>query len=457
MSSNVSYQTELNDYNTQVADYKQRALSLWAGIKDPTEIPRSLAGELGGALGFESAKDLATKALGSKAAQAAKARLLDAGGKLKDIATRAGNKIVDNVTDSAKNLVQDTKAKISTLVDDTRGSLDSIVDKGTGILSDAKGTVEGAASDVTDALSGARVGIENTVGNLGQIADQAATDLPELSQSLAGSLQYAGTRAVGTYDGLATRSLAELKQGNGFFSDLLDRFRSPRVTERGRAALGADEFETGDYSLIDQGPGTTIRSGRFSGLISDGFGNVSSGGQSVQQAASKASAELADTARGAADDVAQVANSTAETLGNTADEVTNTLKSGANDITAALDVADKVKGTVQDIENLTGASADLAEQALTEGATAIRGGSELIGGLATDVTTAVGGAADAAGVAAAEAAGEALDALGPVGDIAGLAVGAGALLYSIFGGHESEPPTVEIPNYSIPVAAPGLD
>lgn len=502
MSEELSYQNTLDDYNTQIADYKQQALALWANAENAGKLVQSIAGEVGGPMAFEYGRDLVGRALTSKSALAAKDKLVEAGTKVKDAVVKGAKNVAEVAKDKAVGLVKDTTNKVTNIADNLKNGATAATDSAKAIVSDSASAAKGAVNSVraaadslveeggtklssaygagvrniNSAVDEARAGVQNGLSaaegglqeassgfgasgfNPGPISDAGGfTD--EVRSSLNDGLQYTGrgveqlevdasnmTTNIGRGTGTFTK-LSDLKQSNGVLGRWTEKMRQPRVTARGRVNIANDtgEFEDGPYSLVNQGPTRVISGSRFSGLVSDGYGKALGSARSVVD-------DAGNVARSIVPQVAEVEGEAAR-VGNSVAATVDAVSTGAKDVANTVGAAAKVGETVEDIQRVAGAGKATAEAALETGATAIKDGKQLIGG-ATAAASEAGGEVADAGVAAAEGVGAALDEI-PVADIAGLALGAGALLYSIFGGSHSEP-TVELPNYSQPVESLGL-
>ena len=477
MSSNYDYESELNNYDTEINNFRNSAMSKWEALQGAENMPKQIATEIGSAVAFEYGKSAVDKffSTGKKVGEAVKkgAQKVVADGKA---ALKDGVDVIKPEVDNVAQTVSDGVARTVGGVSDIAGGAQRSIESGARGLAEVAGerlstaqnlvsNVAERAANAADEVAGRATGMASDVaGRATGMANSAASSASDVTRS---GLRY--TESV-MEDGKAAAqsgiSLAESKTGSAW-DRMLQRLKAPRVTEQGRiqrATIGNSEFEDGPYSLIDQ-PGTaTVRSSfvraggsggsgstRLSGLVHDGYGNYLG---RTDSAISSAGTELRTISRPLTIDTPDVEAIPRMATG-ALEETGKAVSTGAADLLDATRAANVVSQQVENISNLAGATRTVAADALESGAQAIQGGTQIL----QKTGAAVGEAAGSAAETGLETAAEVSDIVGAetfgVGDLLGLGLGLGALAYGIFDKPDSEP-TVKLPNYSIPVEGLGL-
>ena len=304
-------------------------------------------------------------------------------------------------------------------------------------------------------------GVDTLGEDLGGLGGAVQSDLAS-AKSLASTF----LPREATADGLGGAARGFFSQARNAFTNTA-RSAAAEAQSMAKGAL-AEATAAGRGALADA---QTIAKGVASEAQTAARGAVSNATAAARSAAADVQSSVTNAARGAAaqaqsaaqglaaqaQDAARGAASQAE--GFTRSQALHPTEPISSNIEGAEGAAAAEQDVISGISKATGLDLQGSLDALASKATAVQGG--ILEGGAGEIAAGAEAAAEGVGEAAAggaEAAGEAIaESTGESGFgaiIGGLGI-LGGVLYDVFGTHEAPPPVIPIPNYSIPVFAPG--
>jgi len=368
-------------------------------------------------------------------------------------------------------------ASLATTGKDT--GIAAAANRGIGTVGDIFNAAKAKVTGIADRYRGLTprqpvAGSEGATNTEGGVVEDLGGDFDALAGDTMGAVKSISSEFVRT--GRPTGGFLQNLFGDvtsktrGLISDVQEAGRGlvDNVQSAGRAALSeAQDFGRAaltEAQSIGQGLSQDAQNiGRQT--LSDVAASARAAASNVASGARLAANDLASSAgaaaRGSLADLQAQASQASARAGNFLASQSShpVLPQGSSNIARATEVGAQEGENIASISKLAGVDSDVAASALESGASAIQGG-VLEGGLGEAAIGSVGAAAgEAAGAgAAAEAAGEGIEAA--TGDtgigaiLGGLAI-LGGVLYDLFGTHDEKPPVIPLPNYSIPVFAPG--
>lgn len=385
------YTAELSNYQSKFDRYKELAEQY---ASEPAEFARQLGIELASPFIAHITTDGLSKIFSGAKNAAAK------------VARGDGLPTLDDLTTQIKSITDDLPFPDAGFITDAKSALtDKLNDLGLNSLADeVQGNVAGATGRATEALRTAGGDAQELADGL---ASQARAGI-SVGQDVAGEAVQNGVSRV---SGLASQLQGSELSARGTL--LAERMMEPTNVFGLRGTEDLDP-EAGFFAEPPPSQATTNVIGRL-------FGRA----PTVES-----------------EDVMS-------SLGGRLSGMTTNLSDSASRLFATMGE------NVRAVENLTGATQSVAEQALSQGATAIRGGTDIItdaAGTATDVAGGVAGGLETGAELAAEAGPE----TGGLSEIVAGALALGGVLASLFSRHQDEATPVQLPNLPRPSFAEGL-